>query len=264
MNKIYKSRDGLAAVSSNTSIMSELSNISKSSLPSSIPASNQIRHASISSSSSAMVKPPPTARQNSLLALSTSQKPSTAPIPQTPVAASLNEATRPSNQVVRLQSSSSKQQLNNQQFPTSQINKRTTTTTNSSASIQADPKMSAFKKPGQLLVAQNGGNHKLLNDENTNKPISELGGLLISTMANNHGISTSSPASSSASSSKTSKNEAKLNKEVKRLEALCESRTKELSFLKLKLKDTLCSFDAIAVAYNYLANKVRNFNNGLI
>lgn len=59
LTKIYKSRDGLAAVSSNTSIMSELSNISKSSLPSSMPTTtmaaasttqpNQTRHGSISS-----------------------------------------------------------------------------------------------------------------------------------------------------------------------------------------------------------------------
>jgi hypothetical protein len=41
LNKIYKSRDGLGAVSSNTSIMSEVSNISKtSSISSSIPRHN--------------------------------------------------------------------------------------------------------------------------------------------------------------------------------------------------------------------------------
>lgn len=50
-----------------------------------------------------------------------------------------------------------------------------------------------------------------------------------------------------------------MSREVKRLEALCESRTKELSMLKLKLKETLCSFDAIAVAYDYLANKLNGF-----
>lgn len=50
-----------------------------------------------------------------------------------------------------------------------------------------------------------------------------------------------------------------MSREIKRLEALCESRTKELSMLKLKLKETLCSFDAIAVAYDYLANKLNGF-----
>lgn len=46
------------------------------------------------------------------------------------------------------------------------------------------------------------------------------------------------------------------NNEIKRLEALCETRTKELSMERIKLKDTLVSFDAIAVAYNFLANDV--------
>jgi len=49
------------------------------------------------------------------------------------------------------------------------------------------------------------------------------------------------------------KNELKLNKEIKRLEALCESRTKELSMLKLTLKDLLVKFDGISVAFKYLS-----------
>jgi hypothetical protein len=50
LTKIYKSRDGLAAVSSNTSIMSEVSNISKSSLPTSMSNTQLARQASVGSS----------------------------------------------------------------------------------------------------------------------------------------------------------------------------------------------------------------------
>ena len=53
LNKIYKSRDGLTAVSSNTSIMSELSNISKSSLPASIPPGQQQNTANNTAANSA-------------------------------------------------------------------------------------------------------------------------------------------------------------------------------------------------------------------
>jgi chromosome segregation ATPase len=78
--------------------------------------------------------------------------------------------------------------------------------------------------------------------------------------------STSSPSatvttiSSNSSSSVRSKSEAaKLNKEVTRLEALCESRTKELSMLKLDLRQALSSFDAVTVAFNYISNNLNGF-----
>ncbi len=51
----------------------------------------------------------------------------------------------------------------------------------------------------------------------------------------------------------------KLTKEIKRLEALCESRTKELSFLKIELKNTSMSFDAMAIAFKYVSNDVSNY-----
>jgi hypothetical protein len=94
------------------------------------------------------------------------------------------------------------------------------------------------------------------HNRNTNDPKSSL--LLINT--NNMLItcsSTSSPSASSSSSSARNKTELKLNKEIERLEALCESRTKELSLLKLKLKQTIISFDAMAVAFKYLSVDVR-------
>lgn len=53
--------------------------------------------------------------------------------------------------------------------------------------------------------------------------------------------------------------DAKWTNEIKRLEALCESRTKELNMLKLQLKQTLLAFDSIAVAFKYLSDNVRFF-----
>lgn len=134
LTKIYKSRDGLAAVSSNTSIMSEVSNISKSSLPSSIPATSSnanntttapatttSRHASIASSTGAAVKaiqqqhqqqqfqvpqvPPPTTMRHASLALPSSSS-------SNKLAASSSSTQVPSNNAVpsytRIQSNSAK------------------------------------------------------------------------------------------------------------------------------------------------------------
>lgn len=46
------------------------------------------------------------------------------------------------------------------------------------------------------------------------------------------------------------------SKEISRLEALCEARTKDLNYTKLQLKSSLAAFDAMAILVNYLANEV--------
>ncbi len=170
MSKIYKSRDGLAAVSSNTSIMSEVSNLSinsKTSLQSSIPTSTSVR------------------------------------------------STKSANTGL----------LNNRQTP--QLVHRL------HASTPSKP-ASLIKKIGLV------------------KPINES--LSVNTGTN---VDQVSGAQCSPSPSTKAKNEITLkNNEIKRLEALCESRTKELSLSRMKLRDTLISFEAIVVAYNYLANDV--------
>ena len=45
-------------------------------------------------------------------------------------------------------------------------------------------------------------------------------------------------------------------KEISRLEALCESRTKELKFLQMQLKEGVAGFDAMSVLVNYLVQEV--------
>lgn len=216
----------MTAVSSNTSIMSEVSNISKSSLPSSIPTSNAMRNASIcSSTSSVRITNQISAtqaimnRQNSL----SLQKP--APAPSEPKTSTTS----------RLASNSSKQlqHLQSNQLSRSQVNILNST---------VDSKLStssAFKKPGLLL-----------NNQNQSSQGEFVKPLLINT-----GLKAESVLSLTSPASSTSSVNAK-NKEIKRLEALCESRTKELSMLKMKLKQSLTSFDAMAVAFNYLSNDV--------
>lgn len=49
------------------------------------------------------------------------------------------------------------------------------------------------------------------------------------------------------------------SKEITRLEALCEVRTKDLNYTKLQLKSSLTAFDAMAVLVNYLANEIDAF-----
>ena len=51
---------------------------------------------------------------------------------------------------------------------------------------------------------------------------------------------------------------AKAVQEVARLEALCESRTKELTYAKMQLKQGLQGFDAMAALVRYLTEQVSN------
>ena len=51
------------------------------------------------------------------------------------------------------------------------------------------------------------------------------------------------------------------SKEVQRLEALCEERTKQLKMVQLHLHDSNTAFDGMSTVVNYLANDVRvNFH----
>jgi hypothetical protein len=137
--------------------------------------------------------------------------------------------------------------------------------TNSSTSVNDSRKASLItehsrggiatsKKPGHLpssaSQATAASSHNNANQLSIN---TALASALAATLS-----STSSP-SSTTNTIKTSKTESKLSKEIKRLEALCESRTKELSMLKINLRDTLISFDAVVAAFNYLANDVSIF-----
>ena len=299
LNKIYKSRDGLTAVSSNTSIMSELSNISKSSLPSSMPVPTHPRQTSTSSSTMSSSKNNHSASNNTPTInnsnynanansgtsgvvhnsnqshLNNIQKAVASVQKQTHASSSSVSGTQTSNQTLkdRIQSNSSKQlqQLSSRQHQpvgtTASSSSATITNINSNSTTQAASTTSGsefqrrntvhyetsrlVKKPGQnlhntthLTTPQSNNNHNnstnssiptINHNRNTNDPKSSL--LLINT--NNMLItcsSTSSPSASSTSSSARNKTELKLNKEIERLEALCESRTKELSLLKLKLK----------------------------
>lgn len=45
-------------------------------------------------------------------------------------------------------------------------------------------------------------------------------------------------------------------REVQRLEALCEARTKQLNMVKLQLQNSNLAFDGMSVTVNYLANQV--------
>lgn len=118
-------------------------------------------------------------------------------------------------------------------------------------SLQNDAKQSAFKKPGQIVHRQN-----LVQHDSSNK--SNLLHINTSNRAES-ALSLVSPASSTASSK--AKGEIKFTKEIKRLEALCESRTKELSLMKITLKESLIAFDAMAVAFNYLSNDLDGFES---
>ncbi|XP_038055292.1 CAP-Gly domain-containing linker protein 1-like isoform X2 [Patiria miniata] len=54
---------------------------------------------------------------------------------------------------------------------------------------------------------------------------------------------------------------AKAQADVKRLEALCESRTKELNLIKLNLRAGLQGFDAMSILVQYLTHKLDAFDN---
>lgn len=100
------------------------------------------------------------------------------------------------------------------------------------ASLQSDSKASLLKKPGTL------------------KQSVKLAEAAVPNTNNVEVAKSSSPTNSTSSLVAASKSE------IKRLEALCESRTKELTLLRMELKQTLVSFDAISLAFNYVANNV--------
>jgi hypothetical protein len=234
--------------------MSELSNISKSSVPSSVQSAN--RHASISSTASSVkqhnqqthtLSAPKSTNNSSLL-----------------IQKSLNNQL-PASAIGRVHTSSSKQLQQLSQYK-GIANLTCAGATNSSSSVNETRKASligehtrggnaiATKKPGHLQSSA----ASQATPASVNNPLSintALASALAATLS-----STSSP-SSTTNTIKTSKNESKLSKEIKRLEALCESRTKELSMLKINLRDALISFDAVAAAFNYLANDVKKTNN---
>lgn len=199
LGRVYKSRDGLTAFSSNTSIMSEVSNISKSSLP---VASRSNTMASSSNIGNQSLKVP-----NSAAPKSTKN---------TPLVNSTNSVIM-SRKKLELASSSN-----------------TSSTHNMNALAQkkalATPQIGVAKK-NLILNVNSSASVKNAEPKTAKKP----------------GIVVSGEVPSS---------DAKWVCEIKRLEALCESRTKELNMLKLQLKQTLVAFDSIAVAFKYLSDNV--------
>jgi hypothetical protein len=252
LNKIYKSRDGLTAVSSNTSIMSDKSNISKNSLPNSLPAHQLRQPSSIASSSSFRTKPinqikPPTAQS--------STNKSGVPLINTN---KLVNNTNNNKQMQQLTSSSRSSMGNNNLL--NQLNESAR-----KLSLQSAQTIEKSSSSSSLLLNKNKpGPNTIDMEKNTTNKNSLLIINTIGVPTTSSPCSSSSNASSSNSSKKTSIQETKLINEVKRLEALCESRTKELSMLKLELKNTTISFDAISVAFKYLANDLNGFEANIL
>nr|XP_006814588.1 PREDICTED: probable GPI-anchored adhesin-like protein PGA55-like [Saccoglossus kowalevskii] len=74
--------------------------------------------------------------------------------------------------------------------------------------------------------------------------------------------STATPASSSQPDLLTATIAAEnVSKEVERLEALCEARTKELTIMKLQLKNGLTGFDAMSTVVKYFAQRLEVLSN---
>lgn len=202
--KIYKSHEGMTAVSSNTSIMSEVSNISKTSLPTT---------RNLSSVSAKLTNQTNSSKQNSL--------------------SSKSDVKGVSNRL-----NSTRQVQNASTLSRSQANFSQNGQDLRKFSIQNDAKSNVLKK-----ISSEAKKESLSINTNFNHVRAE---------------SMMSSPGSSISSTK-SKIESKHSKEVKRLEALCEERTKEFSLLKMKHKEILNSFDAVTIAFNYLANHVNFF-----
>ena len=125
-----------------------------------------------------------------------------------------------------------------------------------------------FKKPGQVVGNKQQQPHALNSKTIAIENVAEASkssllhintANLESSSASSKLASSSSPSTVSSASSAKSKTELKLNNQIKLLNALCESRTKELSRLKIELKQNLVSFDAITVAFNYLSNNLNGF-----
>lgn len=180
MNK--KSRDGLVAVSSNTSIMSELSNYSKSSLP--------IRN------TIAQAKQP--------------QQPKT-------------------------------------QLGSIKLTNKTTTAATSSIKQKPSSAVTDRKKSDGILTNSTLNQKPKLSAPTLNLPSTPLQSTKKQNLLTNTSTNNKKPAVDDS---------CKLNKQIKRLEELCETRTKELNLLRLKLKDTLTAFDGITCAYQYVTNTV--------
>jgi hypothetical protein len=289
--------------------MSEVSNISKGSLPASnLPPNPHPRQAS-SSSRNFSNTIGHHSNSNHPSAQRTTLHPPPSPPPPPHAAQSLppKPASAQSNQTLlkeRIQSNSSKQL---QQLST------TTTTTTTKPTLSSHPandlqsqrrntvqyetnnRTLLLKKPGSNLQNPNHNSITHLNTTTTTTTTNnQTNGSSIPTMSQsqartnvskslllintNNMLITCSPVASPTvaataaageksatekstlvSSSARNKMEIKLNKEIERLEALCESRTKELSLLKLKLRETVISFDAIAIAYKYLSVDLNGF-----
>ena len=65
----------------------------------------------------------------------------------------------------------------------------------------------------------------------------------------------STPAASKTSTT-SSKANTKTTEEISRLEALCETRTKELNYAKIQLKQGAAGFQAMTVLVQYLSHEV--------
>lgn len=120
-----------------------------------------------------------------------------------------------------------------------------TTSDHRKTSLQSDSKSSLIKRSGALQ------NSALAGHRNSES-------LSVNTTLPANGRTTSSVPTISPSIRAKNEINSK-NNEIARLEALCESRTKELTVQKIQLRDTMISFDAIAVAFKYLANDVSLF-----
>lgn len=267
-NKIYKSRDGLAAVSSNTSIMSEVSNISKNSTNNLLQ-----RQASISSSTSSVrqqqqQQPIQPGTKASLIirqhTFSSETKPAVAKLatssnlakPSTPsgstlarVGSHLTAASTPATNLNELRKATFHSELKMNPLRTkSGVN----ASSNSINSIQSSSHQTAKPTTGNAALGSSDGLLQITTTANSKaKQITPLSSISTTTSTTKNGLLANKNANAA-----TVSNEIKLGREIKRLEALCESRTKELTMLKMKLRDTVFSFDAIIIAYNYLANTV--------
>jgi hypothetical protein len=246
LTKIYKSRDGLAAVSSNTSIMSEVSNISKSSLPTSMSNTQLARQASVGSSATTTT----TTTSSSVKHLQIKQQ------QQTPLLIQSKQFLQDQQQKNLTSNSATKliqstPQVKQQLSSSSRTHLGTYALSNHALNTENARK--TLINPNENVSSSCSSS---INNKTSKKQTGSINNVLsVNTINGNQTTvsSTNSSPSSTSSLNKMNKNELKLNKEIKRLEALCESRTKELSMLKLTLKDLLIKFDGISVAFKYLS-----------
>jgi len=241
LTKIYKSRDGLAAVSSNTSIMSEVSNISKSSLPTSMSNTQLARQASVGSSTTT------TTTSSSVKQLQIKQQ------QQTPLLIQSKQLLQEQQQK-NLTSNSATKLI--QSTPQVKQQLSSSSRTHLGTYAMSNHALNTENARKTLINPNENVSSSSINNKTNKKQTGSINNVLsVNTINGNQTTvsSTNSSPSSTSSLNKMNKNELKLNKEIKRLEALCESRTKELSMLKLTLKDLLIKFDGISVAFKYLS-----------